>query len=128
MEKVNLPLRQQLKQKYIRNKGQPFGCLFCWVKMIKLIDISIPELNELIDSWIFNERNRQILKARLINGKTYEQIGELFELSDSQVKRIISKGTETIASKIPKDKIKTEYRTTPKMTRNCTKTELIASC
>lgn len=96
--------------------------------MIKLIDISIPELNELIDSWIFNERNRQILKARLINGKTYEQIAELFELSDSQVKRIIAKGTETIAAKIPKEKIKTEYRTKPKMAQKCTKTELIASC
>lgn len=96
--------------------------------MIRLVDVSVPELNELIDSWIFNERNRQILKARLINGKTYEKIAEIFDLSDSQVKRIIAKGTETIASKIPKDRFKIEYKTRPKMTHKSTKTELIASC
>lgn len=43
----------------------------------------------LIDQWIFNEKHRKMLKLSLLDGKTYEQIAELFEMSPRQVARII---------------------------------------
>lgn len=43
----------------------------------------------LIDQWIFNEKHRKMLKLSLLDGKTYEQIAELFEMSPRQVARIV---------------------------------------
>jgi len=42
------------------------------------------------------ERNREVLKSALIDGKTYEQIAEKFDLSVSQVKRIVYKAQEQL--------------------------------
>ena len=49
------------------------------------------EIEKLIDEWIFHERNRYIVKRRVLDGKTYEQLAEEFELSTQQVKTIIYK-------------------------------------
>jgi RNA polymerase sigma factor (sigma-70 family) len=65
------------------------------------IDISVSELNNLIDEWIFSERDRKILKRRLIDGLTYERIAEEFDLSPRYVSTIIYKGIQKIAPKIP---------------------------
>lgn len=50
------------------------------------------EIEQLIDEWIVGmlhaERNRQIMKRRYIDGRTYSVIAEEFELSDWQVKNI----------------------------------------
>ena len=53
------------------------------------IDISVSELSNLIDEWIFSERDRKILKRRLIDGLTYERIAEEFDLSPRYVSTII---------------------------------------
>ena len=65
------------------------------------IDISVSELNSLIDEWIFSERDRKILKRRLIDGLTYERIAEEFDLSPRYVSTIIYKGIQKIVTKIP---------------------------
>ena len=55
-------------------------------------ELSRSQLEELIDEWIVGkngERNRAILKRRLIDGLTYEQIAEEFDLSVRQTKTII---------------------------------------
>jgi RNA polymerase sigma factor (sigma-70 family) len=65
------------------------------------IDISVSELSNLIDEWIFSERDRKILKRRLIDGLTYERIAEEFDLSPRYVSTIIYKGIQKIAPKIP---------------------------
>ena len=70
------------------------------------IDISVSELNNLIDEWIFSERDRKILKRRLIDGLTYERIAEEFDLSPRYVSTIIYKGIQKIAPKIPQKKQK----------------------
>lgn len=44
---------------------------------------------KLIDEWIFNEQHREMLKRNLLDGKTYEQIAEQFDMSTRQVARII---------------------------------------
>ena len=53
--------------------------------------LSLPEYSKLIDDWVFSERDRRIMKRRLLDAITYEQIAEEFDLSVSQVKRIVKK-------------------------------------
>lgn len=49
------------------------------------------EMEHIIDEWIFNERDRSILKRRFLDGITYERIAEEFELSTQQIKTIVNK-------------------------------------
>jgi len=52
------------------------------------------EIEHAIDEWIVGrnaERNRMILKRRLIDGICFEPLSEEFDLSVSQVKRIVYK-------------------------------------
>ena len=60
------------------------------------MEISRSELDRLIDEWILNERNRKILKRRLIDGVCYEPLAEEFMLSVRQVKNIVYKGEKKI--------------------------------
>ena len=45
----------------------------------------------LIDEWIFNETHRAMIKRNLLDGRTYEQLAEEFELSSRQVASLIPK-------------------------------------
>lgn len=54
-------------------------------------ELSISEVEHLIDEWIFNQRDRAILKRRLIDGITFEKLASEFDLSVIQVKRIVKK-------------------------------------
>ena len=54
------------------------------------------QIRDLIAEHIHSERDRKILARRLIDGVTFERLAEEQELSVSQVKRIIWKGSETI--------------------------------
>ena len=53
-----------------------------------------------IDEYIHSERDRSILKRRLIDGITYEGLAEEFDLSVTQIKRIVYKGTDKIFKKM----------------------------
>lgn len=57
-----------------------------------MIDMSRSEIEHLIDEWVLNERDRKILKRRLIDGICYEPLAEEFDLSVRQIKNIIHKG------------------------------------
>lgn len=52
-------------------------------------DITTGELAKAIDDWVFSERDRKILKRRLIDGICYEPLAEEFDLSVRQVKSIV---------------------------------------
>ncbi len=52
-------------------------------------NISRSAVEHLIDEWIFKERDRQILKRRLLDGICYDQLAEEFSLSVRQVKNIV---------------------------------------
>ena len=54
-------------------------------------EISVQEMAELIDSWIFKERDRAIMKRRFCDGITYDRIAEEFDMSDRQIKWICYK-------------------------------------
>jgi AraC-like DNA-binding protein len=46
---------------------------------------------DLIDRWIFNEEHRAMLKRNLLDGKTYEQLADEFQMSSRQVASLIPK-------------------------------------
>jgi len=58
--------------------------------------LSNSEIEHLIDEWIFSERDRRILKRRLLDGVCYEPLAEEFDLSVRQVKNIVYKGQDKI--------------------------------
>ena len=55
-------------------------------------EYSRSEIDALIDEWIIGrnaERDRKILKRRLLDGITYDKLAEEFDLSVRQVKNIV---------------------------------------
>lgn len=59
-------------------------------------DYSRTEILFLIDEYILNEKHRKIMKRRLIDGICYEPLAEEFDMSVSQIKRIIYKCQDKI--------------------------------
>lgn len=55
---------------------------------LERFNLSRQQVLDLIDSYIFNERNRQILKRRLLDGVRYEDLADEFDLSVNQVKTV----------------------------------------
>ena len=68
---------------------------------VALEDISNSELSFLIDEWIRSERDRAILKRRMIDGILFEPLAEEFDLSVRQVKTIVYKSQEKLFTHIP---------------------------
>lgn len=65
-------------------------------------DMSRTEIEFLIDEWIHKERDRQILKRRLLDGICYEPLAEEFDLSVRQVKNIVYKAEDKLFKKASK--------------------------
>ena len=59
-------------------------------------DKSRSEISYLIDEWIFSERDRAILKRRLLDGICYEPLAYEFDLSVRQVKNIVYKAEKEL--------------------------------
>ena len=59
-------------------------------------DIPRSQIEYLIDEWIFSERDRMILKRRLLDGICFEPLAEEFDLSVRQVKKIVYKSQDKI--------------------------------
>lgn len=59
-------------------------------------DYSRTEISSAIDEWILNEKHRAILKRRLIDGIFYEPLAEEFDMSVTQIKRIVYRGQEKV--------------------------------
>ena len=65
--------------------------------------LSRSEIESLIDEWIIGrnaQRDRKIIKRRLIDGICFEPLAEEFELSVRQVKNIVYKTERIIFSHI----------------------------
>lgn len=65
-----------------------------------LEDISRSELEAAIDEWILNERDRKILKRRLLDGIIFESLSFEFDLSVRHIKTIVYKGEDRLFAKI----------------------------
>lgn len=61
-------------------------------------NVTTGEVSKAIDDWIFNERNRKILKRRLIDGICFEPLAEEFDLSVRQIQSIVYRGEDIIFS------------------------------
>lgn len=66
------------------------------MKKMENYDLSRSEWENAIDEWIFNELHRAMLKRNLLDGRTYEQIAEQFDMSTRQVARLIPKLQEKL--------------------------------
>ena len=55
------------------------------------IQLTNSELAELIGEHIHSERDRQIMRLKLIDGLTYEKIAEIFEMSPRYVRSLVRK-------------------------------------
>ena len=64
------------------------------------MSLSRSQIAQIIDEWIFHERDRAILKRRLLDGICYEPLAEEFDLSVRQVKNIVYKHEPIIFKKI----------------------------
>jgi DNA-directed RNA polymerase specialized sigma24 family protein len=65
-----------------------------------ILDLSRSEIVNAIDEWILNERDREMLKRRLVDGKTYEALSYEFDLSVRHIKTIVYKAEERLFTKI----------------------------
>ena len=63
-------------------------------------NLSNTEVKTLIDEWIRKQRDRDILKSRLVDGLLYKEIADIYKLSEEAVKKIIYKGENTIFSHV----------------------------
>lgn len=59
-------------------------------------DLSRSEISHLIDEWILNQRDRDILKRRLLDSITFDELSEEFYLSPQRIKTIVYKAEEKI--------------------------------
>jgi len=57
----------------------------------EMMEYTNSQIGQLIDEHVHNERNRAILKRRLIDGICYEPLAEEFDISVRQCKTIIYK-------------------------------------
>ena len=66
--------------------------------MKRLSDYDVPRsrIELIIDEWIFSERDRNIMKRRLLDGICFEPLAEEFDLSVRQVKNIVYKNENKI--------------------------------
>lgn len=53
--------------------------------------LTASDIIELIDQRVLNERDRKLLRRRYLDGITYEQLAEEFDLSRTQVCNIVYK-------------------------------------
>lgn len=65
--------------------------------------MSRSEIEYLIDEWIVDmnhaQRNRLVMRRKIIDGLTYEEAAEEFELSTVQVKNIVKQCKERLKGK-----------------------------
>lgn len=62
-------------------------------------DYSRTEIESAIDEWIIGknaQRNRSVLKSRLIDGLTFEELSEKYDMSVRQIQNIVYKSQEKI--------------------------------
>ena len=55
------------------------------------VELTNSELAEIIGEHIHSERDRQIMRMKLIDGLTYEKIAEIMEMSPRYVRSLVRK-------------------------------------
>lgn len=65
-------------------------------KRVDLSDVKNSDIANAIDEYIHSERDRKILKRRLIDGICYEPLADEMGMSVRQIKRIVSRAEEKL--------------------------------
>ena len=65
--------------------------------MKRCLDVSRSEAERLINEWIFSARDRNILKSRILDGLTFEEIAEIYHLSTQRIKAIVYQSIERLS-------------------------------
>lgn len=65
------------------------------------MEYSNSQIRDIIAEYIHSERDRKIMERRLIDGITFERLAEEFDMSVSQMKRIIQKNAAAIFRHVP---------------------------
>ena len=60
-----------------------------------------PVVSRLIDTWIWNERNRAMLKDKMYNGPSFEMLAEKNHVSVQRAKEIVKESKAELFSHIP---------------------------
>lgn len=63
---------------------------------VDLSDVKNSDIANAIDEWIHSERDRKILKRRLIDGICYEPLADEMGMSVRQIKKIVSRAEEQL--------------------------------
>lgn len=63
---------------------------------MKLDELSNSQISALIDEWVKGERDRAIMKRRLIDCVCFEPLAEEFQLSARHIRKIVRKNEEKI--------------------------------
>lgn len=61
-----------------------------------MTDYKASDIMRAIDEYVHNERDRHILKRRLLDGITFDELAEEFDLSVRQIKRIVYRESEKV--------------------------------
>lgn len=70
--------------------------------MKNLEELGRTEVNTIIDEYVFNERDRELLKRRILDGIRYEQLAIEFDISVQNAKRIVYTRMQKLIQKIDK--------------------------
>ena len=65
--------------------------------MKRTINTSRSEAERLINEWIFNARDRDILKRRILDGISFEELAEEFHLSTQRTKVIVYRSLDKLS-------------------------------
>lgn len=66
--------------------------------MKRTINTSRTEAEKLINEWIFNARDRNILMRRILDGLTFEELAEEFSLSTQRTKVIVYQSLDKLSN------------------------------
>lgn len=66
--------------------------------MKRFLNVPRSEAESLINEWIFSARDRDILRRRILDGITFEEIAEEFHLSPQRTKAIVYQHIDTLTS------------------------------
>ena len=69
--------------------------------MNRFTNISNTELAEYIENWVRGERDRQIMKRRLIDCICLEPLAEEFNLTVDRIKQIVYKWQKVLEKQVP---------------------------
>ena len=66
-----------------------------------MVEYTNSQIKELIQEYIHNEDDRKMLFLRLVQGKTFEQIGGIVKKDVKTVRKRIHKGEDVLFAHIP---------------------------